>query len=234
MSASVSEDLLLVVTGSEGSGKSATANTILNRQAFESKAGSSTVTQECQSESQVLSDGRRVTVVDTASSLHDPRGCLSQSQHGTRVFLLTVRVGRFTEGERQHIARLENQLGRHFYQDAIVLFTHGDDLEEGETIQQDIASNPHLCALVKKCRGRHHVFDNKCPTDRGQVDRLLEKVGEVVKNRGTAGISRQVISLSLGTGAAVLAVVLYYYQPTFVRWLWLRFVAQNGDHNPLR
>ncbi|XP_054457972.1 uncharacterized protein LOC129093874 [Anoplopoma fimbria] len=44
---------------------------------------------------------------------------------------------------------------------ATVLFTHGDQLEEGQTIEDFVRGNEPLSDLVKKCGGRCHVVDNK-------------------------------------------------------------------------
>ena len=60
----------------------------------------------------------------------------------------------------------------------VVLFTRGDELEE--PIEEYLASAPaSLNALIDRCGGRYHVFNNKAPSDVQQVHEL--KNGCVVR-----------------------------------------------------
>ncbi|KAL7826757.1 hypothetical protein AOLI_G00319660 [Acnodon oligacanthus] len=62
----------------------------------------------------------------------------------------------------------------------IVLFTRGDELEDAETVEQQIQKEG-LQQLIESCSGTFHVFDNRHPLE-DQVPQLLKKINTLVKN----------------------------------------------------
>ncbi|TNN72040.1 GTPase IMAP family member 7 [Liparis tanakae] len=113
---------------------------------------------------------------------------------GPHVFLIVLKVERFTEQEQAVIDKLNKCFSDEFFQYAIVLFTHGDQLLEEETIEQRVGENKPVMELVKKCGGRCHVIDNKYwknnpqeeyRNNQVQVKKLLKTIEEMVcGNRG--------------------------------------------------
>lgn len=202
--ASWDNDIRLVLIGKTGSGKSASGNTILGKKLFASQISASSVTQACEVGVAELSDeeeeacsvslkrkmGRvsRVQVVDMPGfgDTHlseeqiysEVAKCVALSAPGPHAFLLAVPVGRFTESENQ----AANEVSKIFGEDAlkhhtVVLFTRGDDLEGVgiETYLNDTAPE-RLKALIDRCGGRYHVFNNRDPCNRAQVKELIMKV----------------------------------------------------------
>lgn len=169
---------------------------------FLSQASASSVTRVCQVGIADLNVGeddgrlgrmRRVLVVDmpgfgdtrlSEGEVHtEIARCVSLTAPGPHAFLLVVPIGRYTENEEGAARELAKIFGeeavRHH---TLVLFTRGDDLE-GKAVTDFLKETapPGLQALIERCGGRYHVFNNKDPSDSVQVNGLIRKVANMAK-----------------------------------------------------
>lgn len=125
----------------------------------------------------------QVRVIDTPDFFdEDIKGehlskCRELCRTGPCVYLLVMQAGRFTDGERGILEKLETAFKGKIRERMIVLFTHGENLQRSDMTEDQFVSEaePHLQQVVKDCGGRYHVFKNK-DKSREQVLQLVEKI----------------------------------------------------------
>ncbi|XP_066563419.1 GTPase IMAP family member 8 [Amia ocellicauda] len=184
----------LVLIGRTGCGKSASGNTLLGIEQFESKVRTAAVTLSCQLGRGEVA-GRSIAVLDTPAILDSEisnqvaqkeiRRCISLSAPGPHVFLIVIQLGHFTREEKKTVKLIKQTFGEKAGRYSLVLFTHGDDLKR-ETIEQYVAEgDPALQQLIRDCGCRYHIFNNNDRENRTQVTELLDKIDRMVsENRG--------------------------------------------------
>ncbi|XP_026076445.1 golgin subfamily A member 6-like protein 4 [Carassius auratus] len=176
--------LNLILLGTAQSGKSASGNTILGRQAFVTNESFS-VTRDFAVVSETVF-GIPVTVYDTPglyqSQISDNQMSLQyksifqKCESCSCVFLLVIKADRFTEEERRTVEKIERFLGPHRLNKTWILFTRGDELDRGNTTIKEFLERNEALKTLEKYDQRYHVFNNmkKGPSD--QVKVLLAKI----------------------------------------------------------
>ncbi|XP_055085177.1 uncharacterized protein LOC117386706 [Periophthalmus magnuspinnatus] len=183
----------IVVLGKTGNGKSSLANTILGEDAFHISHAAVSDQNFCRAESRII-QGKPVTLIDTPGFFDTCASeelfkmqlaqCFTQTAPGPHAILIVLKVERYTAQEQDLLKKISQYFSEEAFKFAIVVFTHGDQLEPNQTIEDFVQPNQALRNLVQKCGGRCHVVDNK-HWNKPSEDKMRSNDFQVAKILGT-------------------------------------------------
>uniref|UniRef100_A0AAV2KIK1 AIG1-type G domain-containing protein n=1 Tax=Knipowitschia caucasica TaxID=637954 RepID=A0AAV2KIK1_KNICA len=191
----------IVVLGKTDSGKSSLGNTLFGENTFTVGHTPSSETKFCQSETGVI-NGRKIRLVDTPGLFgtdndnDETKAQLMKSivecAPGPHAFLLVMKKEKYTAEVKKMVELILEIFSEEALRFTTIVFTHGDDLQDSEKIEDWANQNEDLRVLLQKCGGRCHVFDNKYwnnsqdpyRNNTVQVTELLETIGRTVEENG--------------------------------------------------
>ena len=193
----------IVLLGTTGDGRSSSGNTILgnsSRTKFLTKCSPTSETSKCEVQMGLRAGKEtRIKIIDTPvffdTRMSDEElkpeivKCIVTTAPGPHAFIIVLSVGKFAGEELATVAKITQSFGEDALKYSAVLFTHGDDLDDDQTIEQFVEQSKELKELVEKCGGRCHVIDNEewnkeheYRSNSAQVKKLLNTIEEMANN----------------------------------------------------
>ncbi|KAM9717498.1 GTPase IMAP family member 8-like [Menidia menidia] len=193
----------IVILGKTGAGKSSLANTLFGKTVCTTNHTPESGTSVCQ---KVVGrvNGKQIVFVDTPGFFDTRRPeeemkaevvrCITECAPGPHVFLIVLRVDKFTEQEKAIVRTLNDHFSEEVLKYGTVVFTHGDQLDERIKIEEFVDQSAELRALIGRCGGRCNVFDNKYwqnnqgdeyRSNKFQIQKLLDTIDKIIEeNKG--------------------------------------------------
>lgn len=193
-------ELRFIMIGKTGTGKSNTANTILQKKLFKAASGGSSVTKKCQlRDAEVF--GRSISIVDTpgiydtntdeSESLKEIVRSIAMIAPGPHAILFVLQVGRCTKEDIDTMTKFLAHFGEQLQNYIIPIFTRYDDWKRDtdDNFENYIDTLPSSAKkfIKETCKERYIAFDNTLTgnSSERQVRMLIQTVDEmVIRNSG--------------------------------------------------
>ncbi len=116
--------------------------------------------------------------------------CIDMCAPGPHVFIIVLKVEKYTKQEEECVKKIQECFSEEALKYTTVVFTHGDQLRQGDCIKAFVGQNAGLHDLVKRCGGRLNVIDNKYwksnqednyRNNQFQREELLKTVDDILK-----------------------------------------------------